>query len=387
MIKQAKAIVSNGRGTYSLQTVEVGLPQRGEVRVKLYASGICHTDWDSIQNWDKTFIVGHEGAGIVESIGDEVSGFTIGDKVILNWAIPCGECHQCQAGNLHICEVNSPVCGCGLSGHAALASTTLDGQPIERSFHLGTMCEYTVVQAAALVKIGSATELKTQVEKSTINASKISFPAASIIGCGVMTGWGSVVNAAKVRVGSSVCVIGAGGVGLNCIQAAKQSGATTIIAIDINQQRLEQAKEFGVTHGIIAQQQDIDFIDVKKAVRELTNGIGADYAFECTAIPALGSAPLALVKNAGTAVQVSGIEQRIDFDCELFEWDKIYINPLYGMCNPRRDFAKILALYEQGAMKLEELVTKTYSLDQAEVGFDDLLKGRVAKGVFVIAEG
>ncbi|MBU2880770.1 alcohol dehydrogenase catalytic domain-containing protein [Psychrosphaera sp. B3R10] len=386
MIKQAKAIVSDGRGKYSLQTVEVGLPQSGEVRVKLYASGICHTDWDSIQNWDKTFIVGHEGAGVIESVGDDVVGLAIGDKVILNWAIPCGDCHQCQAGNLHICEVNSPVCGCGLSGHAALASTTLASQPIERSFHLGTMCEYTVVQAAAVVKVNTSQTAMTPNGNANSQVNGISFPAASIIGCGVMTGWGSVVNAAKVEVGSSVCVIGAGGVGLNCIQAAKQSGATTIIAIDINQQRIEQAKEFGATHGIVAHHQDIDFIDVRQAVRELTNGIGADYAFECTAIPALGSAPLALIKNAGTAVQVSGIEQRIDFDCELFEWDKIYINPLYGMCNPKRDFGKILALYEQGAMKLEELVTKTYTLEQAESGFDDLLNGRVAKGVFVIAE-
>lgn len=370
MIKQAKAIVSNGRGKYRLETVEVGLPLAGEVRVKIYAAGICHTDWDSIQTWDKPFIVGHEGAGIIEAVGAGVDDLKVGDKVILNWAIPCGECTQCQLGNLHICEVNSPVCGCELAGHAAIETTHFQGQPIERSFHLGTMCEYAVVKAAAVVKI----------------TSDISFPAASIVGCGVMTGWGSVVNAANVEVGSSVCVIGAGGVGLNCIQAAKQSGAAMIIAIDINEQRLAQAKSFGATHGIIAQKDDLDFADVRQAVKALTAGRGADYAFECTAIPALGSAPLALIRNAGTAVQVSGIEQKIDFDCELFEWDKIYINPLYGKCNPKRDFAKILSLYEQGTMQLDKLVSKTYSLDNAAEGFDDLLNGRVAKGVFVLAE-
>lgn len=370
MIKQSKAIISNGKGEFSLQTVAVTPPQQGEVRVKIIASGICHTDWDSIQHWNKSFIVGHEGAGIIESVGDNVHDLAVGDKVILNWAIPCGTCVQCQEGQLHLCEVNSPVCGCELSGHAAIATTTMNGQPIERSFHLGTMCEYSVVKAAAVVKI----------------TSDISYPSASIVGCGVMTGWGSVVNAAKVTVGSSVCVIGAGGVGLNCIQAAKQSGAAKIIAIDINQHRIDQAKEFGATDGVIVDKNDVDFIEVKKAVRALTSGRGADYAFECTAIPALGSAPLALIRNSGTAVQVSGIEQRIDFDCELFEWDKIYINPLYGMCNPNRDFAKILSLYDQGLMKLDELVTKTYSLEDAAEGFDDLLKGRVAKGVFIIAE-
>ena len=367
---QAKAVISNGKGEFTLTTVNVSPPAKGEVRVKIKASGICHTDWDSIQHWNKTFIVGHEGAGVVESVGEGVTHVKVGDKVILNWAIPCGQCFQCREGNLHICEKNSPVCGCDLSGHAHIDSSTHNQTPIERSFHLGTMCEYAVVKAQAVVKINSA----------------IPFSAASIIGCGVMTGWGSVVNAAKVSVGSSVCVIGCGGVGLNVIQAAKQSGAAKIIAIDLNNDRLEQAKLFGATHGIIATKNDPDFIEVKAKVLAITDGRGSDYAFECTAIPALGSAPLALIRSAGTAVQVSGIEQRIDFDCELFEWDKIYINPLYGMCNPERDFDRILQLYDNGDMKLEELVTKTYTLETLAQGFDDMLNGRIAKGVIIIDE-
>lgn len=367
MIK-AKAIISNGKGKFELTTVSIGTPAVGEVRVKIKASGICHTDWDSIQHWNKNFIVGHEGAGIIESIGVGVTGLAIGEKVILNWAIPCGKCFQCREGNLHICEQNSPVCGCELTGHAHIESSIHNETPIERSFHLGTMCEYAVVKAEAVVKIDS----------------KIPYTAASIVGCGVMTGWGSVVNAAKVTVGSSVAVIGCGGVGLNVIQAAKQSGAAKIIAIDLNENRLDQAKAFGATHGIIATKDDINFIEVQAQVKKLTHGRGSDYAFECTAIPALGSAPLALIRSAGTAVQVSGIEQRIDFDCELFEWDKIYINPLYGMCNPERDFDRILQLYDNGEMKLEELVTKTYTLETIAEGFNDMLNGRIAKGVIVI---
>jgi len=367
MIK-SKAIVSNGQGQYKVTSVEVGQPEAGEVLVKIIAAGICHTDWDSIQTWNKSFIVGHEGAGVVQAVGDNVSKVKVGDRVILNWAIPCGECFQCKEGNLHICERNSPVCGCGLSGHAHIESTQHNDSPIERSFHLGAMSEYTVVKQAAVVKIEH----------------DIPFSTASIIGCGVMTGWGSVVNAAKVSPGTSVCVIGCGGVGLNAIQGAKNSGAAKIIAIDINEERLQQAKDFGATHGIIAAKDDVDFIDVAKKVKALTADRGADYAFECTAIPALGSAPLALVRNAGTAVQVSGIEQRIDFDCELFEWDKTYINPLYGMCNPERDFTKVLDLYSQGTLKLDELVTKTYKLETIEQGFDDLLNGRIAKGVILM---
>ena len=367
-MKQAKAIISNGQGDYQLTHITVADPAENEVRVKIKAAGICHTDWDSVQNWNKEFIVGHEGAGVIDAVGSGVDGLSVGDKVILNWAIPCGKCFQCQEGNLHICETNSPVCGCELEGHAHIDSSLHNNNPIERSFHLGTMCEYAVVKAQAVVKIDS----------------NISYQAASIVGCGVMTGWGSVVNAAKVHVGSSVCVIGCGGVGLNAIQGAKQSGATKIIAIDINEERLEQAKSFGATHGIIVDKNDTDFVNVKAQVYALTNNRGADYAFECTAIPALGSAPLTLTRNAGTAVQVSGIEQRIDFDCELFEWDKIYINPLYGMCNPERDFARILALYDNGTMKLDELVTKTYTLETLAQGFDDMLNGRIAKGVIII---
>ncbi|MEP1445207.1 MAG: Zn-dependent alcohol dehydrogenase [Paraglaciecola sp.] len=366
MIK-SKAVISDGNGQYHLDNIEVGECADDEVLIKIAAAGICHTDWDSIQTWNKPFIVGHEGAGWVQAVGSKVTKVAVGDKVILNWAIPCGECFQCREGNVHICETNSPVCGCGLAGHAKIESSTHNQQPIERSFHLGTMSEYAIVKQAAVVKLNH----------------EIPFAAASIIGCGVMTGWGSVVNAANVKAGASVCVIGCGGVGLNAIQGAKNSGAAKIIAIDISEDRLAQAKEFGATHGIIASKDDTDFIDVKAQVRALTHGRGADYAFECTAIPALGSAPLALIRSAGTAVQVSGIEQRIDFDCELFEWDKIYINPLYGMCNPERDFTRILDLYQQGELKLEELVTKTYKIEDIAEGFDDLLHGRIAKGVVV----
>jgi len=362
---KSKAVISDGKGHYQIDTIKIGECGDDEVLVKISSAGICHTDWDSIHNWNKTFIVGHEGSGRVQAVGKNVTKVVEGDKVILNWAIPCGDCFQCREGNLHICEVNSPVCGCALNGHAHIESSTHNDLPIERSFHLGTMSEYVMVKQAAVVKF----------------THDISFAAASIIGCGVMTGWGSVVNAANVKAGASVCVIGCGGVGLNAIQGAKNSGATKIIAIDIAENRLAQAQEFGATHGIIATKDDVDFVHVREQVRALTEGRGADYAFECTAIPALGSAPLTLIRSAGMAVQVSGIEQRIDFDCELFEWDKVYINPLYGMCNPERDFLRILNLYEQGALKLEELVSKTYRLEDIQQGFDDLLNGRIAKGV------
>lgn len=198
-----------------------------------------------------------------------------------------------------------------------------------------------------------------------------------------MTGYGSVVNAAKVKAGSSVVVLGTGGVGLNVIQGARISGATRIIAIDINPDRLEMAKFFGATDLVIADKEDTGLLNAATRVKEMLGGRGADYAFECTAIAELGAAPLAMVRNAGTAVQVSGIEQSITIDMTLFEWDKVYINPLYGKCRPQIDFPKIIAQYEKGALLLEEMITRTYELSDLDKAFDDMLSGRNAKGVIV----
>ncbi|WP_086932631.1 Zn-dependent alcohol dehydrogenase [Agarilytica rhodophyticola] len=366
----SRAAVADGKGAFCVENIEVGDPIGDEILVELRASGICHTDWDSIRTWRNPFIIGHEGAGIVRNIGPEVTKVKPGDNVILNWAIPCGNCFQCQHGNLHICHNNNAVISSSKNGHAHPGASMLNGKPIERSFHLGTLCEFTVVKEAAVVK-------------SSID---IPYTSASIIGCGVMTGYGSVVNAANVKAGSSICVVGCGGVGLNVIQAAKISGAATIIAIDLKGQRLEQAKLFGATHTILADKKDAGLIQAISQVKQITNNIGADYAFECTAVPTLGAVPLALIRNAGIAVQVSGIEQTINFDCSLFEWDKYYINPLYGQCKPEVDFRKILSLYQQGRLKLDELVTKTYTLDELNQGFSDMLEGKVAKAVVVFNE-
>jgi Zn-dependent alcohol dehydrogenase len=364
-----KAAISNGDGNFSIEDIVVHDPQADEVLVKVMAAGLCHTDHDSL-TWGKQLIIGHEGAGIIEKIGSEVTDLAVGDKVILNWAMHCGKCFQCLEGNQHICEVASPVAAGGngyTPGHAHLEGTTFNGQPILRSFNIGTIAEYTLVKASAVVKNSSE---------------KMSFPAASIISCGVMKGYGSVVNAAKVKAGSSVVVLGTGGVGLNVIQGAKIAHAGMIIAIDVNQNRLDMAVKFGATHTILADKADTGLLKAAEQVKVLTQR-GADYAFECTAIPELGAAPLAMVRNAGTAVQVSGIEQEVTIDMRLFEWDKIYINPLYGKCRPQIDFPQIVHHYESGSMLLEEMITRTYNINDLDKAFDDMLKGRNAKGVIV----
>lgn len=370
MTIQSKSAIAKGDGTFIIDFVTLAQPKADEVLVKIKAAGLCHTDHDSL-SWGKPIIMGHEGSGIVEAIGAEVTNVAVGDAVILNWATPCRNCFQCNLGNEHICENNSPVVAGGngyTDGHAHLEGTKYNGKPIERSFNLGTLSEYALVKASAVVKNPDV---------------EMPFPAASIISCGVMTGYGSVVNSAKVSEASTVVVLGTGGVGLSVIQGAKISKASKIIAIDINAGRLEMAKRFGATDIILADKKDAGLLGAAKKVKKMTANRGADYAFECTAVPELGMAPLAMIRNAGTAVQVSGIEQEIVVDMNLFEWDKVYINPLYGGCNPEKDLPKIVEHYQSGKLMLEEMITRTYSLDQLEQAFEDMLSGKNAKGVIV----
>jgi len=369
MAIQSKSAIATGDGKFVIGLTSIANPKEDELIIKIKAAGVCHTDYDSL-NWGKPIVMGHEGAGIVEQIGASISKFKVGDKVILNWATPCMTCFQCEEGNQHICENNSPVTAGGngyTPGHAHLEGTKWNNSPIERSFNVGTLSEYALVKESACVKLES----------------NISMASASIISCGVMTGYGSVVNSAQLKAGSSAVVLGTGGVGLNVIQGARISGASKIIAIDINEDRLEMAEQFGATHTILANKDDVGLSQASEIVKEMTNGRGADYAFECTAVPALGAAPLAMVRNAGTAVQVSGIEETISIDMRLFEWDKIYINPLYGKCRPQIDFPKLVNLYDKGDLMLDEMITKTYPIEHLQQALDDMLAGKNAKGVIV----
>lgn len=365
-----KAAISKGDGSFSIETIQVEKPQKDEVLVAIKAASLCHTDYDSL-NWGKPIVMGHEGSGIVTDTGKDVTHVNIGDSVILNWATPCGTCFQCDTKNEHICENNSPVIAGNngyTPGHAHIEGTKWNKTPIERSFNIGTLSEYTLVIASAVVKNP---------------LQNMSHTSASLVSCGVMTGFGSAVNTAKVIPNSSAVVLGTGGVGLNVIQGIKISKASIIIAVDINQIRLDMAIEFGATHTILADKDDEGLLKAAEKVKALTDGRGADYAFECTALPALGAAPLAMIRNGGTAVQVSGIEQKVLIDMTLFEWDKIYINPLYGKCNPQIDFPKIIEHYKHGELMLDELVTKTYTIDNLQQAFDDMLSGKNAKGVII----
>jgi S-(hydroxymethyl)glutathione dehydrogenase/alcohol dehydrogenase len=353
MPTHAQAIVTDGRNNFALEAVTLGDPERNEVLVEIHASGVCHTDFDSM-SWGRRMIMGHEGAGVVVAIGPEVTHVRTDDRVLLNWAIPCGQCFQCRRGAENICEKQPTVPDARYGGD------------LNSMFHLGTMSTHALVPSQAVVPI--------QVS--------IPFPQASILGCCVMTGFGSVTNTARVQEGNTVVVLGCGGVGLSVIMGAVHARAEKIIAVDLNSNRLELARRIGATDTIQSLREDTGLLQAAARVRDLT-GRGADFAFECTAVPALGAAPLAMIRNGGTAVAVSGIEEFVSIDMQLFEWDKLYINPLYGQCRPFVDFPNLLSLYAAGSLKLDEMITRTYPLSGLAEAFEHMRLGLNAKGVLL----
>ena len=366
---QARAAVADGQGRFTLETIDVSDPIGDEVLVEIKAAGICHTDHASL-NWKRPLVMGHEGAGVVLAVGPSVNHVKPGEPVVLNWAVPCGRCFQCRQGHAVLCEDSKPAYVMERSNaHAHPEGTRWKGTPIDRSFNIGTLSSLTLVRAQAVTPLPPG----------------VPFESAAIVGCGVMTGFGSAVNVAKVASGTSVAVIGCGGVGLNIIQGARLSRAAMIMAIDMRETSLEQARRFGATHTILAEPSDREFERLSKQIEELTSGRGADYAFEATAVPALAFASLRLVRNGGMALQVSGINDPVNVPMPWFMWNKTYLTPLYGDCVPSRDFSRIFAHYRKGELKLDELVTRTYSLEQLAEALDDMLTGRNAKGVITFS--
>jgi S-(hydroxymethyl)glutathione dehydrogenase/alcohol dehydrogenase len=354
----ARAVLTDGKGKFSVETIQVGDPQAGEVMVEIKASGVCHTDHKFLFR-DIVQILGHEGAGLVKKVGAGVTGLKPGDRVLLNWAIPCRECFQCRRGAENICEKRPRV---------PAERFQWKGRGVDIAFTLGTMSTLTVVPRAAVVRMEA----------------EIPFASACILGCGVQTGVGSVLNVAKIEPGESVAVIGTGGVGLSVIQGARIARAGMIVGVDVNPARLEMAPRFGATHTVLAERNDEGLLRAAAQVRAMAGGRGADAAFECTSVPALCAAPLSFVRNGGRAIQLSGTEQPVTVNMELFEWDKIYLNPLYGQCRPEVDLPRLFRFYQEGSLKLDEMITRTYPLDQAAQAFDDMLAGRNAKGVLLM---
>ncbi|MGA0586509.1 alcohol dehydrogenase catalytic domain-containing protein [Dyella sp. KRB-257] len=368
-VVRGRAIIADGEGRFAIDTIEIDPPGPGEVRVAITAAGVCHTDHASL-HWPGPLVMGHEGAGYAESIGEGVEGLQIGQPVLLNWAIPCGHCFQCERGAASLCErtleLDVPRLG---SSRAHAGATRWRGRPVERAFHLGTFAHYTLVRAEAVTPLPATLRLD----------------VACILGCAVMTGVGSAVNVAAVAPGDTVAMLGCGGVGLNVIQGARIAGARTIVAIDRVPARLERARALGATHTLAPHEGDHDHARLIAEVRALADGHGVDHAFEATGVPTLAFLPLKLARNGGNALQLSGAHGPAPLELTDLFWNKRYLAPLYGGCVPARDFPRLFGWIGEGRLEVDALISHRYPMDALESAFDDMLQGRSTKGVLRIA--
>ncbi|MCF7550718.1 NDMA-dependent alcohol dehydrogenase [Pseudonocardia sp. WMMC193] len=364
---KTKAAVLWGLGQkWEVEEIDLDPPGPGEVLVKLTASGLCHSD-EHLITGDLPFplpvVGGHEGAGRIVEVGENVTDLEEGDPVVLTFLPSCGRCSYCARGLTNLCELGAAVMmGPQLDGTHRFHAR---GEDIGQMCLLGTFSEYTVVPVASVVKVDEGTALD----------------KAALIGCGVTTGYGSTVRAADIRAGDTVVVLGAGGIGMNAIQGARIAGAKTIVAVDPVAYKRERAVEFGATH--TAESADAAW----EVVSELTRGRLADACVITTDVaegsyigPALG-----LVGKRGrvvvTAIGHPEEQQMTGSLLELTLYEKQIKGALYGSSNAQHDVPELLGLYNSGQLKLDELITREYTLDQVNEGYADMRAGRNIRGL------
>ncbi|MBS1252104.1 MAG: NDMA-dependent alcohol dehydrogenase [Anaerolineales bacterium] len=360
------AVLYEPESPFVIEDVTLQEPGPGEVLIQMVASGVCHSDWHVVTGATQhplPVVLGHEGAGIVETVGEGVTRVEPGDHVILNWAPDCGECFYCLHGKPNLCEAFlGPVwAGTMLDGTTRLS---VDGETVYHFSGLATFAEQAVVPEQTCVSIRKDAPLK----------------AASLVGCAVTTGVCVTTNTVQVRPGDSVVVYGCGGVGLNVLQGAVLCGAETIIAVDRAPAKMDLAKEFGATDTLMAGD------DTVEAIKDLTGGRGADYAFEAIGIPAVQEGALEAVRPGGTLVLagLAPMGTSTNFPgAILVRQEKNVVGSYYGTANTRRDFPMILDLYMAGKLRLDELISREYTLDEINEAYEAMLSGQVARGVIV----
>ena len=358
MVHKVKAVVAKEKNApVSIETILVPDPGPGEALVDILTCGVCHTDLHYKQGGigeDFPYLLGHEATGTVAAIGENVTEVAVGDRVILNWRAVCGQCRACAKGQPQYC----------FNTHNATQKMTLeDGTELSPALGIGAFAEKTLVAAGQCTKVDADAD-----------------PAAvGLLGCGVMAGIGAAINTGDVQRGESVAVIGCGGVGIAAIAGAKLAGATTIIAVDIDDNKIDMAKHLGATHGINSKQQD-----PVEAIRELTNGFGADVVIEAVGRPETYKQAFYARDLAGRVVLVGVPTPEMTLELPLldvFGRGGALKSSWYGDCLPSRDFPMLVNHYKQGNLDLDAFVTERITLDQIEEAFNKMHEGKVLRSV------
>ncbi len=361
MPQQVRAVVARAKGApVTVETIVVPDPGPGEAVVAVQACGVCHTDLHYREGGitdTYPFLLGHEAAGVVEAVGEGVTDVAPGDSVVLNWRAVCGSCRACLKGRPWYC----------FSTHNATQRMTLtDGTELSPALGIGAFADKTLVHSGQCTKVDPSAS-----------------PAAvGLLGCGVMAGFGAAVNTGGVGRGDSVAVIGCGGVGNAAIAGARVAGATTIIGIDVDDRKLQWAKDFGATHTINSR----EVPDVVEAVRELTGGHGADVVIEAVGRPETYEQAFYMRDLAGTVVLVGVPTPDMTIELpliEVFGRGGALKSSWYGDCLPSRDFPMLVDLYRQGRFDLDAFVSETIGLGDVEQAFEKMHKGEVLRSVVV----
>lgn len=362
------AVLYDYRAPLVVEELQLDDPQAGEVLVKIAASGVCRSDWHVMKGeWTSPLpiVLGHEAAGVVAEVGPNVTRVKPGDPVVISFAPNCGYCEYCTTGRPHLCATMRRVPG----GTLPAGGTRLhkDGQPVYHFARTASFAEYAVIHESGAVPIGPDVPVE----------------LAALVGCAVTTGVGAVLNTARVTPGSTVAVIGCGGVGLNVIQGARLVHAARIIAVDVSQPKLEFARRFGATDEIDAREED-----AARAIRQLTGG-GVDYAFEVLGSPKTIRTAFDAVHQGGTAVAVgiaaTGEEASVDINTLVLS-EKTLKGSYYGSARTTIDMPKYLQFVQTGRLDLDAQVTRRYQLDEINEAYDALAHGDVGRGLIVFAD-
>jgi S-(hydroxymethyl)mycothiol dehydrogenase len=361
-MQQVKAVVARAKGEpVSIETINVPDPGPGEAVVKIQACGVCHTDLHYREggiNDEFPFLLGHEAAGIVESVGEGVTEVAAGDFVVLNWRAVCGDCRACKRGEPWYC----------FATHNATQKMTLeDGTELSPALGIGAFAEKTLVAAGQCTKVDE-------------NAR----PAAvGLLGCGVMAGLGAAINTGNVGRGKSVAVIGCGGVGAAAIAGSALAGAARIIAVDLDDRKLEIARNLGATHTVNSKEND-----AVEAIQALTGGFGADVVIDAVGRPETWKQAFYARDLAGTVVLVGVPTPDMQIPeiplIDVFGRGGALKSSWYGDCLPSRDFPMLVDLYLQGRLDLDAFVTEEISLDDVEAAFEKMHHGDVLRSVVIL---